>query len=288
MCVYEMLTKRNIMYFQILNSLRLSFNKHNEDFFYFYNAKNIIGKMQLRKSVYMLKKNNKYIGYIWSTREGNSLYYINSMNLIPEECSASNIMRLLGIFRPKDRAYLMCSNNGYNIKLLEEVGFKKKNGTLKMERDLMFDRKSFLPKEVQFKMFQRGKDEEIRCFIQNEVFKNQSRKPLTIKDIVYDQYQEYYFPEGAIFIIVNGVYIGYGQIIIYNSTPLIVNVGILKEYRGKGYGEILINYLLNIIIDYEFKKAIIKVDWNNETALNLYKKCGFRVIEEDYKMEITI
>lgn len=288
MCVYEILTKKNIIYFQVLNSLRLNFNKYNEDFFYSYNAKNIIGKIQLRKNVCMLKKNNKYIGYIWNTREGNSLYYINSINLIEEECNVSNIIKLLRIFTPNDKVYLMCSDNGYNIKLLEKVGFKKKNGTLKMERDLTFYRKSFLPKEVRFKVFQRGKDEEIRCFIQNEVFKNQSRKPLTVKDIVYDQYQEYYFPEGAIFIMVNGIYIGYGQIIIYNSIPLIVNVGILKEYRHKGYGEILINYLLDIIADYKFTKAVIKVDWNNETAFNLYRKCGFEVIEEDYKMEVII
>lgn len=288
MYVCELLTKNSLNSIKELNTNRYEFNIHNEDFFQVYYTKGLLGKMLLRKNVYILKKNNKCIGYLWRSEDGGNHYHIHSLNIVKSECNEENLLKLISVFKYKNKACFMCKNNGYNIKLLESIGFKKKLGTFQMECALSNEEVFVTPRHIEFKTFQRGKDEEIRCFIQNEVFKNETRKPLTVKDIIFDQCQDYYFPKGTVFIKIQDKYIGYGQIIIDNSIPLIVNVGILKKYRNNGYGEVLIKYLLNIGREFNFNKVRIKVDWNNDSALNLYKKCGFKVLEEDYKMEIVI
>lgn len=288
MYVCELLTRNSLISIKELNTNRHEFNVHNEDFFQIYYTKGLLGKMLLRKNIYILKKNDEYIGYLWRSEEGGDHYHINSLTIIKSECSEENLLRLISFFKYKNKAYYICKNNGYNIRLLESIGFKKKSGTFHMECLLNNEEVFIIPKHIEFKTFQRGRDEEIRCFIQNEVFKNETRKPLTVKDIIFDQCQDYYFPKGTVFIKAQDSYIGYGQIIIDNYIPLIVNVGILKEYRNKGYGEALIKHILNIAREFNFSKVRIKVDWNNDRALSLYKKCGFKVLEEDYKMEIVI
>ncbi|WP_406541200.1 hypothetical protein [Clostridium ljungdahlii] len=56
---------------------------------------------------------------------------------------------------------------------------------------------------------------------------------MTLEDIYFDEAQDYYFEKGAIFLKQNDEYIGYGQIVMENDIPVIVNFGILKEFRGK-------------------------------------------------------
>jgi hypothetical protein len=77
----------------------------------------------------------------------------------------------------------------------------------------MFNSES-VNESVNIELFKKGFHEQIRCNIQNEVFKNDSRIPLSIEDIYYDESQKYYYDEGSIFIKKANDYIGYGQIIM--------------------------------------------------------------------------
>lgn len=62
----------------------------------------------------------------------------------------------------------------------------------------------------------------------------------------------------------------------------IYGLGIMPDFRGKGYGrELLLNSVLKLI-EMGAEKIILQVETNNKDALNLYKSCGFK---ENYRMD---
>lgn len=283
------LNKNNLFHFKNLNNTRLSFNNLNGDFLFVYKNSSFFDKILLKKQVFLLKDSKEYYGYLWYSKK-TSYYLINSLNFKKEFMKAEYISNLLDCLKKNSIFKYICENNGFNISLLKESGFHVDKCTLEMDLKL----KDIVPlkpqdmiksKEIYFKTLKQNKEEYIRCHIQNEVFKNKTREPITINDILLDENQHYYLPEGAIFVMENNKHIGYGQIILLGHIPVIVNVGILKEYRGRGLGKALVYYLLDIIKKLNYKEAIITVDSINKVALNLYKDCGFKSNKEIYTME---
>ncbi len=60
----------------------------------------------------------------------------------------------------------------------------------------------------------------------------------------------------------------------------ITNVAVNGRYRGKGYGQILVNHLIK---QSETERAFfitLEVRKSNENAIKLYEKCGFKLIGE--------
>ena len=55
----------------------------------------------------------------------------------------------------------------------------------------------------------------------------------------------------------------------------IIDIVIDEEYRRKGYGKNLINYIFDF---YKDKKVILEVSADNEAAVNLYRSFDFNVI----------
>lgn len=131
--------------------------------------------------------------------------------------------------------------------------------------------------EVFFKHFIEGEDEELRCEIQNSVFYDINRIPLCASDIKDEEYEDYYINNFGVFICKkDGQAIGYGQVIYSNGAYTIVNLGILEQYRQRGYGEILLKYLIELCYHNSIKYVYIKVERENINALSLYKKIGFK------------
>lgn len=128
-----------------------------------------------------------------------------------------------------------------------------------------------------FKHFKEGEDEELRCKIQNSVFYDKNRLPLSISDISDEEYEDYYINNFGVFICKNdGQAVGYGQVILNKNAHTIVNLGILEAYRHKGYGELLIKYLIELCYKNSIKNVYIRVERENVNALSLYKKIGFK------------
>jgi ribosomal protein S18 acetylase RimI-like enzyme len=139
-----------------------------------------------------------------------------------------------------------------------------------------------------FKRATIGEDEKLRCILQNKIFSSEDRIPLRVEDIFYDQVQEYYCNDGAVFLKLDEVFIGYGQIIMRNKEPYIVNFGILPTYQNNGYGKLLLMYLLNIIYYKGKSRAKIKVELNNSSALGLYKSVGFNEMSQNAKWFLKV
>ena len=64
-------------------------------------------------------------------------------------------------------------------------------------------------------------------------------------------------------------------------------VGVIDKFRGKGLGDLLLNYTLKQIENKRFQKVSLEVYSNNIIAINLYRKYGF-IISQEYGTKINM
>lgn len=268
----------------LLNSNRKQFNILNEDLCYYYKTLSFPRQLIVGRRVKLLKQSDECVGYIWISRYERNSFIINSMYSIEEDME-NRYSLLIDSLKVKSKLLYSCEKNNTNYDILSSLGFKQKEGTYEMSAKVDSYKDFEICSDVSIEQFENGKHEEIRCKIQNEVFKNDSRIPLTKDDIYYDEVQSYYFEKGSILLKKNDNYIGYGQIIFSEKIPTIVNVGLLKDFRNKGYGRILMLYLLKILDEHGFKEVRLRVSTDNYAALKLYKSFGFRVNNESHMWE---
>lgn len=287
--MYELveLNKSNLNEFKDLNASKDQFNKLNKDFFKIYYNQNCFQQFLQRKKVRLLKKNSVYMGYIWCENLRKYIYKIEALNIINDENLLDGYKTLIKYIGVYSKIYYECEKNEYNFGILEELGFCKTNGIIQMTLTLDNYIEFMIEKGITFKKVIQGIDESLRCTLQNKIFKREDRIPLDIDDIYYDETQSYYYDDGAIFMKKNDDYIGYGQIIIKEDAPYIVNFGLLNKWRNKGYGKIFLSYLLKILYNNDFKIVKIKVESNNFGAINLYKSMGFTEERELYTWILT-
>ena len=97
----------------------------------------------------------------------------------------------------------------------------------------IFEKNNLSYDNFQFKIrnFVAGKDEGLRCDVQNQIFADLNRRPLTIEDIYMDMSQDYYINDFCFFGMLGENYIGYGQIINNRNMYTIVNFGIIDGLR---------------------------------------------------------
>lgn len=69
--------------------------------------------------------------------------------------------------------------------------------------------------------------------------------------------------------------IGKIQVDYSTNSAFICGVGILPDFRGKGYGKAALKAVLRLINQKNIKDIELDVECKNNTALNLYKACGF-------------
>jgi ribosomal protein S18 acetylase RimI-like enzyme len=61
-----------------------------------------------------------------------------------------------------------------------------------------------------------------------------------------------------------------------DNRTYIMAVGIIPEERGKGYGRQMLSALIQKLLDEGHTRFTLDVETQNESALNLYKSCGFQ------------
>jgi len=60
------------------------------------------------------------------------------------------------------------------------------------------------------------------------------------------------------------------------GTGGIYGLGVLPEFRGKGYGRAILIFGIEKLKDAKATQVMLQVAAENGTALNLYKSCGFQ------------
>jgi ribosomal protein S18 acetylase RimI-like enzyme len=281
------LTLKNINRFRKVFKFNSKFSLSDKDFFQEYDNSNIIQRMFLRKNVNLLLEENNYIGYIWFEKHNRNYSSINSINVIQDNNLFHYYETLISPLTNNSLVTYECENNEINIDILSKLGFKRAKGYMELEKLCTEYVNVNAPDNITFSLVKREKDEEMRCLLQNEIFNNDDRIPINVEDIFYDEAQEYYFDKGAIFIELNKIPIGYGQIIVEDKQAIIVNFGIIEKYRKEGYGKFLLSYLLNTARDNDFYKISLKVDFNNINAFKLYNSLGFYIKRELYTWQKT-
>lgn len=73
---------------------------------------------------------------------------------------------------------------------------------------------------------------------------------------------------------------GTGRIIIKDDDPLIGRIAVLKEYRGKQIGDLIVRMLLDFGFRHGFEKIYVH---SQVRVLNFYKKIGFEEIGQPYE-----
>ena len=242
------LSRKNIEQLLELNKMRKGFNILNEDFCEYYSNMSIAKKFFIHRRVKLLKYNSKVIGYIWLSKYNKFSFCIDSMYVEGEKHLIERYALLLDSINLKSTLTYNCERNEINYRILSQLGFIKKEGTYEMQAKITIPKILYNSEDILFEQFQKGKHEEIRCKIQNEIFKQDTRIPLTKEDMYYDELQSYYYEKGSILLKKDNVYIGYGQIIFNDSIPTIVNVGLMEGNRGRGYGRALMYYLFNLLL----------------------------------------
>lgn len=278
---------------ETLNNSNLNFinefditNEYKEELIEICTNKNIFKKLLLGKNIKYIKSQQKYIGFLWYSKLQYQVYKIHCIKFIPEYSTFEYYKEVFKFFNSCN-SIIISENNNLNTTLLIELGFSVERAIIEMERDINSCEEQNNDKNISFATFKEGKDEKHRCLIQNKVFDSANRQSINKEDIIYEKYQNYYIPEGCIFIKHKGVNAGYGQLIKKDSKIYIANFGILPEYRGKGYGKKLLKYIVNIAHDLGNSKIYLKCDKKNIEAVNLYIGEGFKTIDtyHEYKKD---
>lgn len=301
MVLLERLSSNNFENFKNLNLERFSKENYDKNFFEYYENEKFFLKIFLKKFVKLFIYRKEVIGYIWYEIPVEMPVRVWSLYIKPEYIDLLS-PEILKSFNNTILSYETCNDEDTN-RMLINLGFKKVKPSLLMNIEL-----SNYNKAAQVALLKNSlehnsnvinslnnlyngnirninittekvlldRDEELRCKIQNSVFSATTRIPLEVEDIQNDIEQDYYMEDLSLFIKLNNIAIGYGQIIFNRDMYTVVNLGILKEFRGYGFGKILLNELINAAKKMQINELFIRVEENNYSALKLYNWIGFK------------
>lgn len=269
----------NINYFKKLYNKSENAYICDKSFFEIYNEESFFIKYIIRKQIKLFKVKNEYVGYIWyeyPSDEGFSNIY--AIYLKDEYIELLN-SQILSLSKVSTFRFDMLANSKTSA-IMKKLNFNVNSKNILMKMHTTTYNNNVNENKIIFKHFKEGKDEGLRCEIQNSVFHEKNRIPLSVGDIRVEEDEEYYLKDFSVFICKeNGQAIGYGQIICNNGLYTIVNLGIIDEYRKQGYGEILVKYLIGLCYNQSIQNIYIRVDKSNNKALSLYNKIGFKEYE---------
>lgn len=273
---YEKLSNKNFSSLESLVNEFFLINKYRLNIISIYNGLNFFKKLLYKNKIIMILVDSKYVGYVYFERFSIDTIFINDLYIKDEFLE---IVNLSSIKILKDKVlFYQTFEDDLTRKILINNKFTKSETTMLLKYDLNTKIKIKHDKNISFRQFRIDKDEKLRCEIQNDIFNYNGREPINIRDIMYEEKQDYYRSDRCVFILLDNKEIGYAQIIYNKGMYMLVNFGILEEYRGLGYGEILLEYMINLAYDIKLSQLYIRVNDSNYKALNLYKKIGFKFL----------
>lgn len=291
----EKLSIHNMDKFKELNKRRFLKETYDKDFFHFYNNEKFITKMVLKKFVKLFVCKGVSIGYIWYDVPLNIPIKIWSLYFDTDYLEYLNDTTL-NIFNNSSLLYEASDNFKDNI-VLSKLGFAKASPSILMNLNLSDYNKEEVSKSlidtllnneklksclvgdrinITFDKMKISVDEELRCKVQNAIFCDNGRLPIEIVDVESDVQQDYYIEDLAVFIKINGIAVGYGQVIYTRNMYTVVNFGIIEKFRGLGLGKALMGNLIEKCKCRNITELYIRVEENNIKAVKLYSWAGFK------------
>ena len=273
MISFEKLNSKNIDKFYFLLNEAMDKVPFRENFKDYYDEKSFIIRFVIKKMVKIIKKDDIYVGYIWVEPQDSNSVRILDMYIKEEYIHKFN--KTLPLILKSNLVTYDTFENYSSIALLQRLHFDRIRPTFLLKLDKTYS-SNFNDKHLNFSIYNPIKDASTRCNMQNSIFKEENRVPLTIEDIHYDARQDYYIADLCIFIKYDNVPIGYGQIIYSRKLYTIANFGIIVAYRKKGFGKVLIKKLISAAKEKGIDTLYIRVDSTNIPAIMLYENVGFK------------
>ncbi|OOM10514.1 GNAT family N-acetyltransferase [Clostridium saccharobutylicum] len=275
MILVENLSLFNIESFKKLYNANENAYICDKDFFEIYNDECFILRYIIRKQIKLFKIKDEYIGYVWYEYPSNrGLSNIYALYVKDEYLELIDISLLASL---KSCALKFDATDNLKTRyIMNKLQFNSECETILMRIASINCYNNLYDKSLRFKHFKKKKDEKLRCDIQNSIFNDKGRTPLTINDIYAEEEESYYIDDYSVFLYNDyGDPVGYGQIIYNKGIYTIVNFGILSQHRNKGYGETLVKYLIKLCYEDSIDRVYIRVEKTNYIALALYNKIGF-------------
>lgn len=229
----------------------------------------------LRKECWLIMNNSALLGIIFTSPVKQQIYYV------PVSQKQLSFMAIAFLIRK------YTNSAGYTLKLTySSASFKAASQYLRIRpvTDLKHMKcnisscpisDTVLPQGVEIHIMKKG-EENIRAELQNSIFgANKNRIPITVDEVIGEKKLKGYIGPMCYILKINGIPAGYGQIMIIDDMYSLINFGIIPSYRGYGYGDIFLKYILNKCESSGIKSLHLTVDNNNPPAIALYKKNGF-------------
>jgi ribosomal protein S18 acetylase RimI-like enzyme len=108
----------------------------------------------------------------------------------------------------------------------------------------------------------------------------------TVKKIIYDLDKDIDILRFLVIDVVLGKAIAYLLLWNLRDYYLYFGIGISDDYQGKGLGNLLMDYSIQVAKKLGKNGLILTVYKNNTAAYNLYLKKGFEVVKDIYTMKL--
>lgn len=170
------------------------------------------------------------------------------------------------------------TDHPFNHEVLKGLGFnlKKNHRIMHLELDMRIRPKIQYKDNIDVVPIKERGDIRERVRIQNDVFENKNRIPLTFTDVQKEMKNTSYISELSLLLRCEGISCAYGQIINNPSGQYLVNFGVIPEFQGQGLSNILLDALLERAAVLGFNRIVLEVFEDNVRAVKLYEKHGFK------------
>ena len=168
MMVIEKLSSKNTEEFRKLLYEARNKTPYRLNFYKYYDNQSFIVKYFVKKYVKLIKYKDKYVGYMWTDVSTSQSTKISDMYLKEEYIHFFN-EKVLSIFKSSLVIY-----EGYEDAYTKYLINTMKMNKIRVTNLMKLNLKDFNPKRrgtnATFSLCDAGKDDEIRCKLQNEIF----------------------------------------------------------------------------------------------------------------------
>ncbi len=226
------------------------------DFLYFVDDK-LIGYL----GMYILNRSEAEVSGMVHPEYRRKGIFSSLVSAANKECMNRKIPKFL----------FFCENTSETgAQFLESIGAKYKIS----EYEMKLDDKKFNKIDKSTLKFRKAEaeDTDLRIKILSACFDYEPKDKVAFTKLLQDKNRLIYVAE------VEDEIIGNISASKNDGKSYIYGVGILPEYRGKGYGKQMLSLIVEKIMEEPYSEITLEVACNNENALTLYKKCGFEVV----------
>jgi GNAT superfamily N-acetyltransferase len=230
-------------------------------------------------SCFAVESNNKLAGFLIMKRKDNDLFFI------PGNSNGISFFRLMHVlqknFNLSGYAFSLeyrgvkagdCSKY-YNVEVIRDIKL------MSISTHDISDIKIDSSDSIGIRNMKIKSDENIRVQLQNSIFSHvKNRKNITVQEVLAEEDCSDFLEDMCFIFEVAGCPAGYGQILLTGEDFYLVNFGIIPEYRGKNYGHYFLIKIIEKCLANGISDLNLTVDNTNLSAINLYKRVGFKEV----------